>query len=213
MILPFIFTTLQREPITVDRASIRDCYGISEVKRSVVLDSYEPYIDVQGILAGEDAQKYHWILEDPFNRQLAFNVARDDQKNILGFVFAMPKIEDHDAWRLARAHNDLKRLETLLNEADHSIIWIDQLFILQPWRGKGIGKKLLFSVLEQFPQAQKMQLYVGEFNANAVQFYERVGFKKIAMTVAKDLQGNEMKDLQSNPLTHFFMELDLKKLR
>ncbi len=58
-----------------------------------------------------------------------------------------------------------------------------------------------------------MQLYVGEFNENAVQFYERVGFKKIETTIARDMHGNAMKDLKGHPLIHFLMELDLKNFK
>lgn len=214
MQLPFIFSTSQGQQITIDRAALVDCAGVSEVKIAAVTDSYAPFIEVADIIASEkNPEKYHWLLQEPFNQELAFHVARDANGTVLGFAIAMPKVADQQlAWRVAWAKKDYKEFQKMLAVADSSIIWIDQLFMLAASRGKGIGRKLLQSVTTEFPHAQKMQLYVGEFNKIGLGFYERVGFKRIERSVAKDGQGRDRLDLQGNPLYHWLMEVDITQL-
>ena len=214
MQLPFIFSTIQGEQITIDRAVLADCAGVSEVKIAAVTDSYAPFIEVADIIASEkNPEKYHWLLQEPFDQELAFHVARGVNGTVLGFVIAMPKVADQQlAWRMAWAKKDYKEFQKIVATADSSIIWIDQLFMRAAARNKGIGRKLLQSVVGRFPDARTMQLYVGEFNAVGLGFYERVGFKRVERSVAKDGQGNDRTDLQGNPLYHWLMEVDITQL-
>src|SRR5579872_3423599 len=210
MILPFVFSTSLGEQISIDRATVDDCIGVAEVKKSALLDSYAAYIDVTGMLPLEVPEKYHWLLQDRFKQELAFHVARDASNAVLGFVIAMPRVADQQlAWRVAWVQKDYATLQAMIAKADSSVIWIDQLFVSGSARNKGIGRKLLQSVVSRFSRAHKMQLYVGEFNKTAIAFYERVGFKKLETSIAQDAQGNDRVDLYGDPLYHSLMEIDL----
>jgi GNAT superfamily N-acetyltransferase len=71
-------------------------------------------------------------------------------------------------------------------EADKS--WINQLYILPGWNGKGIGTRLLQRAHSQLPKP--IHLYTFQENAGARRFYERNGYEAQAFT---DGQGNEEK--------------------
>lgn len=65
--------------------------------------------------------------------------------------------------------------------------WIEQLYILPEWQGRGIGQALLKIAKAKFPT---LSLWTFQQNEQARQFYERNGFVPIEMT---DGLGNEAK--------------------
>jgi GNAT superfamily N-acetyltransferase len=69
-------------------------------------------------------------------------------------------------------------------EADAS--WIDQLYLLPEWVGRGIGTRLLERARRELPAP--MRLYTFQCNEAACRFYERRGFRAIAFG---DGSGNE----------------------
>jgi GNAT superfamily N-acetyltransferase len=71
-------------------------------------------------------------------------------------------------------------------EADKS--WINQLYILPGWNGKGIGTLLLQRADSQLPKP--IHLYTFQENTGARRFYERNGYRAVAFT---DGQGTEEK--------------------
>lgn len=76
----------------------------------------------------------------------------------------------------------------LAMSAERSESWINQLYVLPGWNGRGIGTKLLLHAHLVLPQP--IRLYTFQENAGARRFYERNGYKAVEFT---DGQGNEEK--------------------
>ena len=57
---------------------------------------------------------------------------------------------------------------------------INNLFVLEEYRGKGIGKKLMETMMDAFKEKgiNNFELYALNNNENALKFYEKLGFKK-----------------------------------
>jgi GNAT superfamily N-acetyltransferase len=66
--------------------------------------------------------------------------------------------------------------------------WIDQLYLLPGWTGKGIGSRLLEHAHRQLPRP--IFLYTFQQNTGGRRFYERAGYTAVEYT---DGQGNEEK--------------------
>ena len=66
--------------------------------------------------------------------------------------------------------------------------WINQLFVLPEWVGRGIGSELLLHAHGALPRP--IRLYTFQAHSRARRFYERHGYKAIEFT---DGQGNEEK--------------------
>ena len=70
----------------------------------------------------------------------------------------------------------------------HQNSWIDQLYVLPGWTGKGIGSQLLKHAHRQL--SPPIHLYTFQANSGARRFYERHDYKAVELT---DGQGNEEK--------------------
>ena len=68
------------------------------------------------------------------------------------------------------------------------ISWIDQLYVMPAWVGRGLGAKLLEHAHAQL--ACPIRLYTFQANTGARRFYERHGYRVVALT---DGQTNEEK--------------------
>jgi len=66
--------------------------------------------------------------------------------------------------------------------------WIDHLYVLPEFQGRGIGTMLLEKSMEKYPQ---LELWVFQKNEQARKFYERRGFVLAEIT---DGSGNEEKE-------------------
>ena len=71
---------------------------------------------------------------------------------------------------------------------DESASWIDQLYVLPGFNNRGIGSRLLSVVHES--ARKPIRLFTFQPNSGARRFYERNGYKVIAMS---DGQNNEEK--------------------
>ena len=60
-------------------------------------------------------------------------------------------------------------------------LYLEDLFVLQEYRGKGLGKKLFNAVLAEAKKRKcgRMEWVVLDWNAPAIRFYERLGAKKL----------------------------------
>ncbi len=64
------------------------------------------------------------------------------------------------------------------NEYGGNILHIDELFIKQDYRSKGIGSQLIYQLAKsKFADAVSLQLEVTPDNARAKKLYEKLGFK------------------------------------
>ena len=57
-------------------------------------------------------------------------------------------------------------------------IWIEDLYVKEPYRGLGIGSRVLQFITEQFPDCI-FRLEVEEENARAIAVYEKSGFTQL----------------------------------
>lgn len=62
--------------------------------------------------------------------------------------------------------------------------WIDQLYVLPEWVGRGVGTRLLAHAHERLPAP--IRLYTFQANARARAFYERAGYVVVALTDGRD---------------------------
>lgn len=68
----------------------------------------------------------------------------------------------------------------LATSEENGTSWIDQLYVLPGWTGKGVGSKLLQHAHSQLPQP--IHLYTFQENVGARRFYERNGYKATEFT-------------------------------
>ncbi len=66
--------------------------------------------------------------------------------------------------------------------------WINQLYVLPDWQGRGIGSRLL--AIAQ-ADAARLQLWTFQRNVAARRFYERQGFVMVTMTGGGDNEEKE----------------------
>lgn len=76
----------------------------------------------------------------------------------------------------------------LVTSREDNLNWIDQLYIAPGHTGGGIGGELLAHALRVLGRAHPVRLYTFQANMGARRFYERTGFRTIALT---DGAGNE----------------------
>lgn len=82
----------------------------------------------------------------------------------------------------------LPRTETWVVEADGAVVafmslrgeGVEQLYVRQPWTGRGIGSRLLARAQER--RSEGLELWTFQVNAGARRFYERHGFVVAEMT-------------------------------
>jgi GNAT superfamily N-acetyltransferase len=82
----------------------------------------------------------------------------------------------------------LPRTETWVVEADGAVVafmslrgeGVEQLYVRQPWTGRGIGSRLLARAKER--RSEGLELWTFQVNAGARRFYERHGFVVAEMT-------------------------------
>ncbi len=70
--------------------------------------------------------------------------------------------------------------KTYSQEAGGMVIWIEELFVLPAFRGKGLGTEFL-TYLKQHaePNTARFRLEVTPENQSAIHFYERMGFRSL----------------------------------
>ena len=56
-------------------------------------------------------------------------------------------------------------------------IFIEELFLKEAFRGKGLGRAILTWLEEQYPSARRFRLEVNEVNQNAVHLYQKSGYE------------------------------------
>lgn len=56
-------------------------------------------------------------------------------------------------------------------------LYLDDLYVREAFRKQGIGKKLLYSVIDQAAgeQCKKIRWQVSKWNSNAIEFYKKIG--------------------------------------
>lgn len=81
---------------------------------------------------------------------------------------------------VAIAQLDSEDVAVLATSVTESIGWIDQLYVLPGFTGRGIGTTLLYHAQNVLPRP--IQLWTFQQNRRAICFYEHHGFKAIQYT-------------------------------
>lgn len=71
--------------------------------------------------------------------------------------------------------------KTFSQEAGGMVLWIEELFILPEYRGKGLGTEFFAYIQKnEAPALARLRLEVEPDNQKAMRLYERMGFKPLA---------------------------------
>ena len=163
----------------IRKAKKEDMKDIQKLR--YLLAKYEKYLGLN-IVIPEWA--YTYVGEKDFNyflnEQYIF-VAIEDNK-IVGFITG--EIFKKKAW-----------YNVQLGE-------INNIFVLEEYRQKGIGKKLVKTMIDTFKQEgiTNIDLYTFGNNIDAIKFYEKIGFKKynVQMLYEKDNISRRKNETSSN---------------
>lgn len=68
---------------------------------------------------------------------------------------------------------------TFSQEAGGECVWIEELYIREPYRSKGLGKKVFEWVEQSFPNHYRLRLEVEDDNTRAIKLYEKLGFERL----------------------------------
>ena len=68
---------------------------------------------------------------------------------------------------------------TYSSEVGGLVVLIEELFILDDFRNKGLGSEFLEFIEKEFPEAKRFRLEVEKDNEGAKRLYETKGFKKL----------------------------------
>lgn len=56
-------------------------------------------------------------------------------------------------------------------------VFIEEIFLLEPYRGMGLGHQIMAWIESQYPSARRFRLEVTEVNQRAVALYEKSGYQ------------------------------------
>ncbi len=65
---------------------------------------------------------------------------------------------------------------TYSNEAGGKVVWIEELFVLPKFQGKGLGKEFIRYIKSTFGEFARIRLEVEKSNDGAARLYRREGF-------------------------------------
>ncbi len=70
--------------------------------------------------------------------------------------------------------------KTFSQEAGGHVIWIEEAYIRENFRRKGLGHELFEWTEKNFPETARFRLEVEDDNTGAVKLYSSLGYKKLA---------------------------------
>lgn len=68
---------------------------------------------------------------------------------------------------------------TFSQEAGGIAVWIEEAYIREEFRGKGLGHEIFSWVENKYPNASRYRLEVEDDNTRAIKLYESLGYKKL----------------------------------
>lgn len=69
---------------------------------------------------------------------------------------------------------------TYSNEAGGNVVWIEEIYVLPQFQGKGIGGEFINYIKSGFGDFARIRLEVEESNDGATRLYKREGFEELA---------------------------------
>jgi ribosomal protein S18 acetylase RimI-like enzyme len=158
---------------------------------------------MNGLIIREGELGDRTSLDELFREELEYH------KNLLPDIFKIPDIVVSEKWLYSILNNNdiylvvseyngkiigaiLYKIEknqedTLLDERKYG--YIEEMIVSGPFRGKGIGKKLLDYVIKDFQtmNLKEIEIDVWENNEIGLRFYEQQGFKTIRRRMKKEI--------------------------
>lgn len=83
----------------------------------------------------------------------------------------------------ARKDNELAGYATVYNTKNKGEQYIEDIFVKEEYRGKGIGKAIIQKILQDF-KGKKLAISTSVKNKSAIEFYKKSGFKEYRITLA-----------------------------
>ncbi len=77
--------------------------------------------------------------------------------------------------------------KTFSQEAGGLAVWLEEVYIREPFRSRGLGGEIFDWTEKRFPNARRLRLEVEEDNTRAIELYKRRGFEFLPyMQMIKD---------------------------
>ncbi len=166
----------QPVPVHIRLAMIEDIPACIAIARNVHLNVFQELAP----RSDEELQVIFDLYEqssDPFHRDMSqLLVAETESKEIVGCMMVYPFSHPH-TFQTIQSSVDLD-FEAIRQQVGDSMAYVSRLYIDESYRGGGIGKKLLQSIMDFFPHTQKIYLDTFASNKNAIGFYTHLGFVK-----------------------------------
>ena len=134
------------------------------------------YKKLKDILSNE--QLYHYNLNGPYKERFL----RINERNFEEFMRKKKKSITYVAIKQGKI---IGFTSAYIN--NHNEGFIEDLFIVEDYRGKSIGTKLFKKLLQWLQEngADTMEVHVSVGNEGAMKFYEKNGFKETGYTMMK----------------------------
>ena len=68
---------------------------------------------------------------------------------------------------------------TYSNEVGGQVVWLEEVYVREPYRSCGPGKQYSQFVFDNYPAAKRFRLEVEPNNTRAISLYERLGFSNL----------------------------------
>ena len=139
--------------ITIKPATVKEVAEIKQVLSETWIDTYSSFLPVQVIK--KVTALWHspeTLAAEIKNERVFFNVARNEQGEIVGLLTAGRPSED--------------------------TVGIGRLYVLPGHQRQGIGARLLEACIAAFPEARRLRLEVEAQNKKGLAFYHKQGFSE-----------------------------------
>lgn len=131
--------------------------------RKIKADDKEDYIKMAKEFYSTDAVM-HPIPEENFER--TFDELMRSDKYISAYIF------EYNGEKAGYALT----ANFFSQEAGGMVLWIDEIYIIQKFRGKGIGAEFFKYIDENIGDYKRIRLEVEDYNKNAVSLYKKNNF-------------------------------------
>ena len=101
--------------------------------------------------------------------------------NILGAIYTPSNLNAEMAagHRFWAAYEGAAALGFASGYRNDETVWLKKLYVLPETQGRGVGRRLVETVVAAFAGAREIRLYVNSGNTAAQAFYRRCGFEKV----------------------------------
>ncbi|MDU2198873.1 MAG: GNAT family N-acetyltransferase [Peptostreptococcaceae bacterium] len=150
------------------------------------------------------------INKDNYDEVLKLHVSKDQIGYIESIEDCLEEAKEYSLWRPIAIYDGeipvgFAMYGLFLNEGEFGRVWLDRIMIGDKYQGKGYGKasvKLLIKRLYKEYGHRKIYLSVYDDNINAIQLYERIGFK---FNGEEDTNGEKIMEINLNDMEDLYV--------